>query len=77
MNERAARTGELCTCGRQASVVYVHDDGRKTGYCGRADGGKQTGPCPFCGAPERHRTAWGDPEKCPDYRLTPATSTDK
>jgi hypothetical protein len=65
---RPAAPGERCTCGRQAVVVYLGSVFGPTGYCGIADGGDRTGPCPFCGGP-RHETAWGDPGRCPDYRL--------
>jgi hypothetical protein len=66
--ERPAAPGERCTCGRQAIVVYLGSTFGPTGFCGIADGGDRTGPCPFCGGP-RHKTAWGDPGRCPDYRL--------
>jgi hypothetical protein len=66
--ERPAARRELCTCGRQAIVVYLSSIFGPTGFCGIADGGDRTGPCPFCGGP-RHETAWGDPGRCPDYRL--------
>jgi hypothetical protein len=66
--ERPAAPGELCTCGRQAIVVDLSSIFGPTGFCGIADGGDRTGPCPFCGGP-RHETAWGDPGRCPDYRL--------
>jgi hypothetical protein len=66
--ERPAAPGELCTCGRQAIVVYLGSSFVPTGFCGIADGGDRTGPCRFCGGP-RHKTAWGDPGRCPDYRL--------
>ncbi len=67
---RAALPGERCTCGRQAVQVFVHDDGRETGYCGLPDGGNQSGPCPFC-CGERHRQPWGDPAVCPEYSVLP------
>ena len=63
--ERPAEPGELCTCGRQAIVVYLGTVFGSTGYCGIADGGDQAGPCPFCGGP-RHVAPYG---RCPDYRL--------
>ena len=63
--ERPAVPGELCTCGRQAVVVYLGSRFGPTGYCGIADGGGQTGPCPFCGGP-RHSEPSG---RCPAYRL--------
>ena len=61
--ERPAEPGELCTCGRQAIVVYLGSIFGPTGYCGIPDGGDQSGPCPFCGGP-RHPSG-----RCPDYRL--------
>jgi hypothetical protein len=63
--ERPAALGELCTCGRQAIVVYLGSVFGPTGYCGIADGGDRTGPCPFCGG-RRHTGSEG---RCPDYRL--------
>jgi hypothetical protein len=62
MSERPAQNGELCTCGRQAIVVFTSDVFGATGWCGISDGGDQTGPCPFCGG-LRHQ------DRCPDYRL--------
>jgi hypothetical protein len=67
-SERPAALGERCTCGRPAIVVYLGSTFGPTGYCGIADGGDRSGPCPFCGGP-RHETAYGDPGRCPDYRL--------
>jgi hypothetical protein len=63
--ERPAEPGELCTCGRQAILVYLGSVFGPTGYCGIADGGDHTGPCPFCGGP-RHPEWEG---RCLDYRL--------
>jgi hypothetical protein len=62
-SERPAQPGELCTCGRQAIVVYLGSVFGPTGYCGIADSGNRAGPCPFCGGP-RHQEG-----RCPDYRL--------
>lgn len=62
VTERPAEPGELCTCGRQAITVFLGSDHGPTGYCGRADGGAQSGPCPFCGG-DRHQG------RCPQYRL--------
>lgn len=62
MTERPAEPGELCTCDRQAVVVYLGSVFGPTGWCGRGDGGDRTGPCPFCGG-ERHQG------RCPQYRL--------
>lgn len=48
--QRPAEPGEMCTCGRQAVMVFVtpRDGGsvRETGYCGVIDGGDKSGPCP-------------------------------
>ena len=63
--ERPAAPGELCTCGRQAIVVYLGGVFGPTGYCGIPDGGEGNGPCPFCGGP-RHREPYS---RCPAYRL--------
>jgi hypothetical protein len=63
--ERLAAPGELCTCGRQAIVVYLGSVFGPTGYCGIPDGGDRAGPCPFCGGP-RHTEPYG---RCPGYRL--------
>jgi hypothetical protein len=65
LSERPAQPGELCTCGRSAIVVYRSDLFGEVGYCGIADGGQRTGPCPFCGGP-RHTQ---DAGRCPLYRL--------
>jgi hypothetical protein len=64
-SERRAEPGELCTCGRQAIVVYLGGAFGPTGWCGIGDGGDRTGPCPFCGEP-RHSELEG---RCPQYRL--------
>ena len=63
--QRPAQPGELCTCGRQAIVVYLGSVLGPTGYCGIPDGGDTTGPCPFCSGP-RHTEPQG---RCPYYRL--------
>ena len=63
--ERPAVPGELCTCGRQAIVIYLGGTFGPTGYCGIPDGGDQTGPCPFCGGPH-HLEPYG---RYPAYRL--------
>jgi hypothetical protein len=64
-SERPAEAGELCTCGRQAIVVYLGSVLGPTGYCGVPDGGDHSRPCPFCGG-SHHREPEG---RCPDYRL--------
>ena len=61
--ERPAEPGELCTCGRQAIVIYLGSIFGPTGYCGIPDGGEDTGRCLFCGGPQ-HQDG-----RCPDYRL--------
>ena len=63
-----AEPGDRCTCGRPAMLVFDTVAGSR-GWCGISDGGDRSGPCPFCGAAERHRTPWGDPAVCPEYRL--------
>jgi hypothetical protein len=63
-DERPAEPRERCTCGRAAVTVLVFG-AREVGYCGRADGGDQSGPCPFCSGP-RHAIG-----PCPEYRLRP------
>lgn len=70
--QRTAEAGELCTCGRQAVVVYHTHDYGDVGHCG-IDGAGQNPvlPCPWCGKAEAHTTAWGDPVRCPAYTLRP------
>lgn len=47
---RAARPGELCTCGRPATTVYEGGRFGPTGHCGLSDGGAPVdGVCTFCG----------------------------
>src|SRR5262249_5968146 len=46
--QRPAVVGERCTCGRQATVVFVSDGG-EGGDCGLPDGGDRSRPCLFCG----------------------------
>ena len=60
--ERPAEPGELCTCGRQAVVIYLGGRWGPTGWCGIRDGGDRSGSCPFCGG-DRHEG------RCPQYRL--------
>lgn len=33
VNTRAARVGEMCTCGREAREVQIRADGREVPYC--------------------------------------------
>lgn len=63
LTERPAEAGELCTCGRQAIVVFRGSVFGDTGWCGQ-DLGATEGPCPFCGEP-RHLG------RCPHYQLRP------
>jgi hypothetical protein len=63
--QRPGETGERCTCGRPAVIVFVTDVWGEVGWCGRSDGGRG-GPCVSCGATSGH------PEvPCPAYRLRP------
>lgn len=68
MPERAARPGELCTCGRPAVLVLLGGRYGETGWCGRSDGGAKTGPCPFCGSDRARAHPYS---RCPSYRLRP------
>ncbi len=34
VDERPARPGEQCTCGRAAIKVYIREDGLEVPYCG-------------------------------------------
>lgn len=70
MEERPARPGERCTCGRLARVVFLTEDWGAVGWCGRSDGGRR-GACVFCGAGDGH-----DGLRCPAYRLRPEPSTE-
>ena len=65
MEERPARPGERCTCGRQARVVFLTEQCGPTGWCGLSDGGRR-GACWFRGARGGH-----DGRRCPAYRLRP------
>jgi hypothetical protein len=63
--QRPAVTGERCTCGRLAVIVFVTNVWGDVGWCGRSDGGGRV-PCVFCGATTGH------PEgRCPEYQLRP------
>ena len=62
-SERPASAGERCTCGRQATVVFVTEAWGEVGWCGRSDGGRR-GRCVFCGDPAGHTE-----ELCPLYTL--------
>jgi hypothetical protein len=66
---RRAEPGELCVCGRQASIVIRGPEWDDVGACS-VDGGGQRPvlPCPFCGATEAHQVG-GEVVKCPQYRL--------
>ena len=57
--QRAAQTGELCTCGRLAILVFEGGLFGDTGYCGRSDGGERPdGVCVFCGDEVDHAHYW-------------------
>lgn len=68
--ERPAVEGELCTCGRQAVTVIATEEFGDVGHCG-IDGAafRPVLPCPWCGASDPHKQSWGDPMRCPDYRV--------
>ena len=68
--QRPAEPGELCTCGRQAVMVYPTGEHGEVGHCG-IDGAafRPVLPCPWCGTSEPHKASWGDPARCPDYQL--------
>ena len=79
--ERAALAGELCTCGRQAVVIYTSRPNDPVGHCGLDNGGApDNGWCPFCENELRHDgDGWNEAtqtwfaiaqgERCPRYRL--------
>jgi hypothetical protein len=70
--ERPAVAGELCTCGRQAVTVFVSEKWGEVGHCGvEGSAARPVLPCPWCGATVPHTASWGDPQKCPEYRLRP------
>ncbi|MFD9249601.1 hypothetical protein [Streptomyces bottropensis] len=72
IDERPAVPGELCTCGRQAIVVYVTAEHGEVGHCGIEGAAfRPVLPCPWCGATEPHTVPWGDPGRCPQYTLRP------
>jgi hypothetical protein len=64
--QRPGESGERCTCGRKATVVFQTESRGEVGWCGLADGGRR-GRCAFCGAP-------GHPDgvTCPSYSPAPA-----
>jgi hypothetical protein len=63
--QRPAVTGDRCTCGRLAVIVFVTDVWGEVAWCGRSDGGGR-GSCVFCGATTGHSEG-----RCPGYRLRP------
>ena len=68
--QRAAERGELCTCGRQAVIVFVSEQHGEVGYCGIEGAAvRPILPCPWCGSSEPHKESWGDPAKCVDYQV--------
>jgi hypothetical protein len=73
--QRAAEPGELCTCGRQAVTVFFTDRFGDVGYCGIEGAAfRPVLPCPWCGSSEPHKEPWGDPGRCPEYRLCASQS---
>ncbi len=60
--QRPARPGDLCTCGRPATVVFLTEQWEPTGWCGISDGGVNQS-CVFCDGPAH------DGERCPRYQL--------
>jgi hypothetical protein len=67
---RPAQPGELCTCGRPAVVVYTGGSFPDVGDCGIEGAAfRPVLPCPWCRIDAAHVTGWGDPAKCPSYRL--------
>jgi hypothetical protein len=62
--QRPAEAGELCICGRKATVVFQTEAHGEVGWCGLADRGRR-GRCTFCSAPAGHR----DGAVCPSYSL--------
>lgn len=52
--ERAAERGELCSCGRQAVVVFLTEKFGPVGWCGQSDRGSRDVHCPFCGTSASH-----------------------
>lgn len=74
-DERPAEPGELCTCGRQAVTVIGTEQFGDVGYCGIPGAAARPAlPCPWCGRTDPHTESWGDPGRCPDYQLRPATT---
>lgn len=73
--ERPAVPGDLCTCGRQAVVVYTSRPADPVGHCGLDNGGRPANDwCPFCENKLRHDAAGVNGpipqgERCPRYRL--------
>ncbi|WP_159024380.1 hypothetical protein [Streptomyces scabiei] len=71
-DQRAAEPGELCTCGRQAVLVFSTEEFGDVGYCGvEGSAFDPVLPCPWCGSSAPHTQSWGDPKRCPDYQLRP------
>lgn len=68
--ERRAETGELCTCGRQAILIYSNTRFGDVGWCGiNGAATRPVLPCPWCGTTEPHLEPYGDPARCPEYAL--------
>lgn len=70
--QRVARPGELCTCGRAAVTVFISEEYGEVGYCGiEGSAANPVLPCPWCSSVEPHKQSWGDPAKCPEYQIRP------
>ena len=52
---RPAEPGELCTCGRQAVMVYDTAVWGEIGFCGTYNVDPPPSPCVFCGGVHRGR----------------------
>lgn len=75
-DRRDARLGELCTCGREATVVFgthLPPPLGGSGWCGTDDHVPLL-PCRFCGEAAGH---WDgqEPLVCSHYRLAPDSTT--
>lgn len=74
--QRPAKPGDLCTCGRQAVTVFSNEQFGDAGYCGiEGAAARPVLPCPWCGSSEPHKEVWGDPGRCPDYQLRAAAAS--
>ncbi|MDG4784380.1 hypothetical protein O7626_41075 [Micromonospora sp. WMMD1102] len=65
--ERPAEPGEVCTCGRPATTVFLGSQFGDTGWCGMPQSADDV--CPWCG--EKHVG------RCPKYKLRPDAPVDE